>query len=143
MTERELKKLTRNDLLEMMLSLSKENEELRKQLKEANEKLEDRRIAVEEAGSLAEAAFRLNGVFEAAQATCEQYIQNIRLRHEEQEQICRQMEQITREKCNALLAQAKAEAAACLEEAHRQAGEQEAGYDWLAELMREEPKQQD
>lgn len=78
MTQRELKKLSRTDLIEMMLELSKENEVLRESLAQARKKLEDRTITIENAGSLAEAALSLNGVFEAAQAAANQYLQNIR-----------------------------------------------------------------
>ena len=66
MTELELKHLRRADLVEILLDLSKENEILRAQLERARTQLADRTIAVENAGSLAEAALRLNGVFEAA-----------------------------------------------------------------------------
>ena len=85
MTAKELKRLRRSDLLEMLLELSKENQTLRKQLAEAEKKLEDRRIMIEQSGSLAEAALRLNRIFEDAQAACEQYEQNIRLRCEQME----------------------------------------------------------
>lgn len=85
MTDKEVKRLSRRDLLAMMLTLSKENEQLKSQLEEANRKLADRRIAIEESGSLAEAVLRLNGMFETAQSVCEQYIQNIQMRCEEQE----------------------------------------------------------
>ncbi len=37
----------------------------------------DRRIRLREAGSVAEAALRLNGVFEAAQKAADQYLENI------------------------------------------------------------------
>lgn len=87
MTERELKKLSRRDLLEMLLALSKENEELRQKLVQAEEQLNSRNIMIENSGSLAEAALRLNGVFEAAQAACEQYVENMRFRKEQQAEI--------------------------------------------------------
>lgn len=78
MTEKDLKRLSRKDLLEMLLELSRENEQLRKQL-------EDRTIQIEKSGSLAEAALRLNGLFEATQAACEQYTLNIRQRMEQEQ----------------------------------------------------------
>lgn len=37
-----------------------------------------RRIELEEAGSIAEASLRLNGVFEAAQKAADQYLENLR-----------------------------------------------------------------
>jgi len=80
MTNKELKKLSRTDLLKMLIAQSKEMEALKKQLKEANEMLEDRRIMIENSGSIAEAALQLNGVFEAAQKAAAQYLENIQLK---------------------------------------------------------------
>ncbi len=80
MTAKELKRLRRSDLLEMLLELSKENQALRQELAKAHQQLQDRTILIQESGSLAEAALRLNGVFEAAQAACQQYEENLRMR---------------------------------------------------------------
>lgn len=88
MTDKELKKLKRAQLLEMLIEQSKEVDSLKKQLQEANEKLEDRRIMIESSGSIAEAALRLNGVFEAAQNAAEQYLENIK----RQSDICTEAE---------------------------------------------------
>lgn len=80
MTPKELRRLRRSDLMEMLLELSQENRELRRELEDAKRQLQDRTIRIREAGSLAEAALQLNGVFEAAQAACQQYEENLRLR---------------------------------------------------------------
>lgn len=85
MTDRELKKLSRIDLLELLLEERRENEQLRVELKKAHEKLEDRTIQIEKTGSIAEAALQLNGVFEAAEAAAAQYLENVRRLAEEQE----------------------------------------------------------
>lgn len=82
MENKELRRLSRTDLLEMLLDLSRENEQLKQEVEELRKQLNDRYIAVEEMGSLAEAALKLNGVFEAAQAACDQYIENIKFRNE-------------------------------------------------------------
>lgn len=82
-SERELKRLSRADLLELLVTESRENEKLRAQLEEANQKLKSREIELQNSGSLAEAALRLNGVFEAADRAAEQYLENIRRLAEE------------------------------------------------------------
>lgn len=84
MSDRELRKLNRAELLELLLEESRENERLRGQLKELNEKLADRTIEIEYAGSMAEAALRLNGVFQAADQAAAQYLENVRRLAEEQ-----------------------------------------------------------
>lgn len=78
MTDQELKKLRRGDLLELLIAQEKENQRLRSQVEQMEKQLADRAIALEQAGSIAEAALRLNGVFEAAQAAADQYLENIR-----------------------------------------------------------------
>ena len=78
MTDKELKKLTRAELLEMLLIQSKEKRLLEEKLQEAEKKLEEREIMVAEAGSIAEAALKLNGVFEAVQQAADQYLENVK-----------------------------------------------------------------
>lgn len=78
MTDKELRKLKRVELLEMLIEQSKENEELKRQLQEANEKLQSRDIMIKNSGSIAEAALKLNSVFEAAQKAAEQYLDNVK-----------------------------------------------------------------
>ncbi len=77
MTDQELKKLRKSDLLELLLAQSKEMERLKRELREANKKLADRAIQIEQAGSIAEAALQLSGIFEAAQKAADDYLYNI------------------------------------------------------------------
>ena len=121
MTEQELKKLRRGDLMEILQDLSKENEVLRAQLEKARSQLTSRTIAVEKSGSLAEAALRINGVFEACQAACDQYTQNLHQRVANQEQICQEMEDKARAKCTRMISEAEFQAEKCLREAQEKA----------------------
>jgi DUF438 domain-containing protein len=79
MTDKELRKLSKKELLEVMISQGEEIDRLREQLRAANQKLEAREISVSEAGSIAEASLRLNKVFEAADAAAGQYLESIKL----------------------------------------------------------------
>ena len=74
---------SRRQLLQLLHQQEAENARLRQEL--AN-----REIAIERSGSLAEAALRINGLFEATQAACEQYTRNVRRR-------CARMEQEAKE----------------------------------------------
>ncbi len=78
MTDKQLQKMSRTELLEILLAQEKEIAALQEQLDQANAQLEKREIDLQEAGSIAEAALRLNGVFEAAQAAAEQYIYSVK-----------------------------------------------------------------
>ena len=63
MTDNELKKLNRTELLELLVEQSKRIDELQSRLDEAEAKLAERQILLDKAGSIAEASLRLNGVF--------------------------------------------------------------------------------
>lgn len=76
MTDKELRRLSRAELLEMLLAQVEENEKLKARLDDAERALEDRRIAIERAGSLAEASLQLNKVFAAADQAARQYLEN-------------------------------------------------------------------
>ncbi len=118
MTQKELHRLHRQDILQLLLTQSEETDQLRKELAETQEALsvmeanyerlrkrldhkdeqihhlrdmleehrKRRRIELEEAGSIAEAALRLNGIFEAAQKAADQYLYNLQLPVEERMQ---------------------------------------------------------
>ncbi|MDO4314540.1 MAG: hypothetical protein Q4C45_02105 [Oscillospiraceae bacterium] len=107
MTDRELRKLSRADLLELLLEQLKENEQLRGELEAAQKQLADRKILVEKAGSIAEASLQLSGVFQAAQAACAQYIENVERLSARQELLCAQMERETQAKCDRMVAEAE------------------------------------
>lgn len=78
MADKSLRKLSRAELLEMLLEQSKEVELLKIQNQKLKERLENRRIMVEESGSIAEAALKLNGIFETAQKAADQYLENVK-----------------------------------------------------------------
>ena len=73
-----LQKLNKLQLLELLAQQERELQSLRQQLAEKDELLESRRIVIDEAGSIAEAALKLNQVFEAAQQAADQYLLSIR-----------------------------------------------------------------
>ena len=74
----ELRRLKRVDLLEMLLEQSKEVEQLKQENAQLKAALAKRDIDVREAGNLAEAAMKLNNIFEVAQKTADQYLDNIK-----------------------------------------------------------------
>ena len=76
--QKDLKKLSRADLLELLVEMGRENDRLKAELSEAQAALEERDLKLQRSGSLAEAALALNGIFEAADAACSQYIENMR-----------------------------------------------------------------
>ena len=103
MTDNDLKKLNRAELLELLVEQSKKIDQLQAQLDEANRKLADRQIEIDKAGSIAEASLRLSGVFQAAEEAAAQYLENIQRLSGEQEKVCARMEEESKKKARALL----------------------------------------
>lgn len=64
MTDQELRRLSRADLIDIIYTLQQQKEQAEQQLAEAQ--LQDRQLRLANAGSIAEAALSLNGVFDAA-----------------------------------------------------------------------------
>lgn len=87
MTEKELKRLSRVDLLEMLIAQSKKLERVEKELADAKAELDRREIAVTTSGTLAEAALKLAGIFETADKAAAQYIDTLRERAEQSNKI--------------------------------------------------------
>ena len=73
-----LRKLRKAELLQIMLEQSDEIDRLRDRVEELEKELMDRRITIEEAGSIAEASLKLTRVFEEAQKAADLYLENIR-----------------------------------------------------------------
>lgn len=94
MTDKEIRKLRRRDLLEMLIEAEKRNEELKSENQMLREQIEKREIKIAKAGSIAEAALQLNGVFEAAQAAAAQYLENIKRLENEEEQVYEEHEKV-------------------------------------------------
>nr|WP_051764092.1 hypothetical protein [Streptococcus gallolyticus] len=70
---KDLKKLKRSDLFELLVSQAKEIELLQARVNDLEVKLERREINLSEAGSIAEAALAISKVFDEAQAAADVY----------------------------------------------------------------------
>ena len=103
MTEKELKKLNRYQLLEMLIIQTERANELEKKLEEAQAKLDSRDVQMTVIGSIAEASIHLSGVLEAAQNAADLYLR------------------AAQERIDALEADARKQAEKILEDAERQA----------------------
>lgn len=83
--KKEMKKLSRAELLDIIYEMKKNEEELKNDLRNAQEELKKREIVIEKSGSIAEASLALNGVFEAAQQAADAYIQSVKSQYENME----------------------------------------------------------
>ena len=99
MTDKELQKLSRTELLELLLVQSRELDKKNQELESLQAQLQTRQIALSQSGNIAEAALRLNGIFEAAQAAADQYLESVMSPVNDTQQQCSQMLEQTQLQC--------------------------------------------
>ncbi|MGN0772622.1 MAG: hypothetical protein ACI4MP_02380 [Candidatus Ventricola sp.] len=107
MKDKDLKRMSRAELLELLIDKTRENETLHAQLDEALAQLDDRMLRVEKAGTMAEAALLVNGVLDAAQRAGQQYMENMRERWRQQEENCTKLEEESRAQADQLLVETR------------------------------------
>ncbi len=93
MADKELRKMNRAELIEIIYALQKRDKALRRENEELRRQLDDRLLRMENAGSIADAALSLNHIFEDAQAAAQQYLDSARAAGEEAERLVAQARQ--------------------------------------------------
>ena len=78
MNEKDFRKLKRVELYEIMLAQAEEIDDLRAKLAAAKKELENKRIDIQQSGSIAEASLKLTKIFEEAQKAADLYLSNIK-----------------------------------------------------------------
>ena len=86
MTEKQLAKLRKPEMLSIMLEQQRRIQQLETELARANEKLASRRTGLKNAGSIAEASLALTQVFEEAQKAADGYLAGVKALAEEGEE---------------------------------------------------------
>lgn len=113
MTDKEFRHLRRAELIDIIYELQNNEAELQEEISVLKKQLEDKQLKISKAGSIAEAAVSLNGFFECAQATANQYLQEIYRARKKAEQKLQQAEA----KAKAIVAEALEQAEKILEDA--------------------------
>ena len=98
MTDKEFKRLSRAQLIEIIYQFQLKEEELNAENQRLKTELADKRLRMEKAGNLAEAVLEINQVMYAAQTAAQQYLDEIRNMRDETEAECRRMLEQTRRK---------------------------------------------
>ena len=93
MNSKEAKKLTRPELLELLIEQTEENQRLTQKITRLEEALAQRLLVMERSGSIAEAALSLSGVFTQAQDAADRYLLSIQKKQEEAEALLAQARQ--------------------------------------------------
>lgn len=101
----------------MLIAQSKRLSRVEEELSAAQKELERRKIAIATSGSLAEAALKLNGIFEAADQAAAQYLDSLRERESNAVHIIVEAEA----KAHAIINEAEVQRQAILADADRKA----------------------
>ena len=88
MSNKELKRLSRRELVDIIYQLKKSEQEMQEEIESLKKELEDRRIRIATAGSIADAAMSITNVFSTAQKTAELYLREISCMKEDTEKAC-------------------------------------------------------
>ena len=78
MRSRDCRHYSRRELIEIIYELERREEKLEKRLERARARLKDRTMRMERAGSLAEVAAVIAGLFEAADETVAMYLAGVK-----------------------------------------------------------------
>ena len=106
MTDKEIKRLSRGDLIDIIYQLQKNEANLIKMNEDLKVRLASKEMKIENAGSIAEAAISVSGVFEKAQQAADIYLSELHLMNDDVE-----------ERHKARMEQAEVEASKIVEEA--------------------------
>lgn len=103
MTEKDLRKLNRYQLLELLVMQTERSDKLQARLEETTRQLNEKNIQISSLGSIAEASLQLEGVFQSAQRAADLYIDAAKKHAEE-------IEEAAHEKAAQIIMQAQAQA---------------------------------
>ena len=126
MTDKEFKRLSRHQLIDIIYQFQLQVDKLTEQNQAMERELADKRLRLHTAGNIAEAALEMNDCFRSAQNAAEQYLNEIKAIREETE--------AERQK---ILSQAREEAAAIIADAKKSQGD----YDSAIEAILTEFRQ--
>ena len=120
MTDKEFRRMSRGDLIEIIYQYQHKEKELTEEIATLTASIEDRRIKIDKAGSIAEAVLSLNNVFESAQATADQYLAEIYVAKVSAETENRRMLDEAQKEADTILVQAQSQCDTMLKQAEQE-----------------------
>ena len=103
MISKELKKLNRRELVDVIYQLKKNEEQMQEKIASLEAELQDRRIHLSAAGSIAEAATDITGIFSVAQSTADLYLSEIASMKEDTQRECTDMIEEAKKKVESIM----------------------------------------
>lgn len=91
MINKELKRLSRRELVDIIYQMKKNEQEMQDKITALENEIKDKRIRISQAGSIADAAVNVTNVFSAAQVTADMYLSEIASMKKDTEAECAKM----------------------------------------------------
>lgn len=136
MTSKELKRVSRKELLELLIKQQDLLAQTQAELEDAKAQLKKRNIVLNQVGTMAEAALALNEVFEATDKAAKQYLENIKRISDAQAEKSAKIEAETKVRCEKIIGEAKDKAQAILMQAETESKKKrKAADDYLRAAM--------
>lgn len=107
MTDKEFKWLSRGQLIDIIYQFQLKQDELIAENERLTQALKDRRIRVQNAGNIAEAALEMHNIMQSAQAAADLYLEEIRIMREETEAECERLLEDAQKEADLLITLAK------------------------------------
>ncbi len=104
MISKDLKKMSRRELVDIIYQLKKNETQMQEKIAELEEALQDKRIKLSVAGSIAEAAMDMTNVFATAQRAADLYLHEISCMKADAERECAKIIEEAQEKARSILA---------------------------------------
>lgn len=130
MTDKRFRGLSKSDLLDIILEMQKNEKKLQEDLDALKKQFDIKNLQIEEAGSITDAVFRLNDIFQNAERTAREYVEQIQHTNSRRDEILALAEQKGSAVCEdaqlksiKILESAKSEALTILTEAKSEAAE--------------------
>ena len=107
MISKELKRLSRRELVDIIYQLKKNEQKQQDQITSLQNALLEKRIRISVAGSIAEAAVDITNIFSVAQTAADLYLHEITSMKADTEEECAKMLEDARKKAEQILAEGK------------------------------------
>lgn len=120
MVSKELKRLSRRELVDIIYQLKKNEQEMQDQITTLQESLQERRIRMSVAGSIAEAVTDMTNIFATAQRTADLYLQEISCMKQDAQLECTRMVEDAKLECARMIEDAEAQVVQILSEGEKQ-----------------------
>ena len=107
MTDKEFKRLSRAQLIDIIYQFQLKQDELTAENERLSKALADKRLRISEAGNIAEASLAIHHIMQSAQEAADLYLEEVRILRDETKEECQRMLENAQKEADRLIDLAK------------------------------------